>query len=132
MRVRYACLAVVMLSLSCIGDALPDKRTFAPDYTLVRFEESEFFLERDSESESFSTRGGVLRGSIIMLGRNGRTIVAQVRANDGGSVEWWVVDIPSGVVRGPFPSEQSALQVDGTQAVIIRRADEVWYDIRSR
>ena len=132
MRVRYACLALVMLSISCIGDALPDRRTFAPGYTLVRFEESEFLLERDSDSESFSKRGGVLRGSILMLGRNDKTIIAQVRADDGGSVKWWVVDMQSGVVRGPFPSEESALQVDGTQAVIIRRADEVWYDIRSR
>jgi hypothetical protein len=121
-----------MLSLSCIGDALPDRRSFAPGYTFVRFEESKFFLERDSESESFSERGGVLRGSILMLGRNDRTIVAQVRANDGGSVKWWLVDLPSGVVRGPFPSEESALEVGGAQGVTVLHADAAWDGLRSR
>lgn len=122
---RSLVVVLVIAIVSCDQDPFHMReRTVLPGYELQQWENSRtYYLVKSGEKDN---GGGVLDGTVLRIGWNGRYVIAERKANFGGDKDgWMIVDTATKTITGPFSDAELKTRPEVRQ-IRVMNAGEAW------
>jgi hypothetical protein len=100
------------------------ERQVLAGYELQQWEDSKkFYLVKTGAKDE---GGGVIDGTVMRIGWNGRYIIADRKATFGGDKDgWMIIDTSTGTMTGPF-SDVDLKSRPEARGISILSADQAW------